>query len=129
MSFDWTKFLDVAEQLIPDKEENPDDALLRTSISRSYYGAYGVAYTFFEQEGGVRPTENTHISIHSIFKESQNDLVCEIGNGLGSLWIERKKADYKKESIWSLNQVKLLLIKARMIVSNVKEAKRNNLSL
>ena len=129
MNFDWTKFLDVAEQIIPDKVETPDDALLRTAISRSYYGAYGVAFTFFEQKGGVLPTKDPHNSIHKNFKESQNDLICEIGNGLGSLWIERKKADYNKNSSWSLSQVQLLLALAKMTVGYVNEAKRKNISL
>jgi uncharacterized protein (UPF0332 family) len=51
MSFDWTGFLAVAQDLVDQHASENEEAALRCAVSRAYYAAYHHAVTFCESQG------------------------------------------------------------------------------
>ena len=127
MSFNWTLFINLAEHLIEDHNPQMDDAWIRTSVSRCYYGLYGLASDFIKSEGIVLPSKDTHKFVREQYKNSSNKKLNKIGNGLGNLLLERKKADYYKSISITHTQSKLLFLLTKQMIELLKEIKRANL--
>jgi len=113
MSFDWNSFIDLADYLISDEIKDINEAYIRTSISRSYYGVYGVASDYVEEKKGAIPKENSHKYVRERYKLSSEPQALKIGNKLGILWSYRKKADYIKTSILKRKDAKITLSQAK----------------
>lgn len=73
MSFNWKVFINLAEYLI--KNHNPDmnEGWIRTSISRSYYGTYGIASELIKSKGIRLPREKTHKFVSGKYTISGNN--------------------------------------------------------
>jgi hypothetical protein len=66
-AFEWLQYLTVAEEL----GARPDEAALRSSISRAYYYVYHLALTRAESNA-YRPErgESTHVQLWRLFSGS-----------------------------------------------------------
>ncbi|MGQ9626069.1 MAG: hypothetical protein ACUVV0_04085 [Anaerolineae bacterium] len=57
MSFNWADFLTLAEALLRDPNSpGPEEASLRSAISRAYYAAFRVTRNFGRDRGEFIPT-------------------------------------------------------------------------
>jgi uncharacterized protein (UPF0332 family) len=94
MPFDWKEFLVLARAL----SKNPDEASLRSAVSRAYYCAFNIAMARAE-ENGYRPkgdaTGGMHDLLWQLYGRNQ-DVICQEISLLGPRmkW-RRVKADYK----------------------------------
>ena len=126
MSFDWKTFIKLAEYLIQDNNPDMDEAWIRTSISRSYYGIYGIASELIRSKGIEIPPRDPHKFVREKYTTSSDDTLKKIGNRLGSLWWYRKKADYEKEIDSTQNNSKLLLFEANETIDFIKTVKKTS---
>ncbi|MBI4330366.1 MAG: hypothetical protein HY673_03690 [Chloroflexi bacterium] len=102
MEFDPTAFIDLAESLLAELSPLPtptsklDQARVRASIGRSYYGAYLVAREKLVSLGGFVPTGRPED--HSRIVESLGGFGSELGGRLDRLRAKRNKDDYNLNS-------------------------------
>lgn len=55
MSFDWKKYLELAEYIYENSSILPDkEACYRTSVSRAYYAAFCIARRYLQESDGKR---------------------------------------------------------------------------
>ncbi len=96
MSFDWTEYLGLAKELAGyGKTPASEEARLRSTVSRAYYAAFGVARnTSRHQEGIALPRGDVHKYVWDQFKRSSNPVRKEIGAYGDRLKKDRVKADY-----------------------------------
>ena len=113
MSFDWNSFVDLADYLISDEIKDINEAHIRTSISRSYYGVYGVASDYAQEKGCRLPDQNKHTYVRDRYKLSPEPQAIQIGNRLGILLSGRIRADYKKTTSLKREDAKRILTQAK----------------
>jgi uncharacterized protein (UPF0332 family) len=76
MSFDWSKYVELAEKLIEqEKDEKIESAYYRSSVSRSYYGAYCLARDLLFSKGFNIPRTNTHMAVREAFQQGSNRVI------------------------------------------------------
>ena len=123
MSFEWNSFVDLADYLISDEIKDINEAHIRTSISRSYYGVYGVASDYAQEKGCKLPDKNQHAYVRDRYKLSNVPQVLKIGNRLGILFSDRKKADYIKTLILRRKDAKRVLSQAKATLRYLEDLK------
>jgi hypothetical protein len=98
MAFDWRRYVELANELIA-HPGSPQlaEASLRTSISRSYYGVFGIAAGHLEKRVPIQRID-THKFVRDQYRYSSIKAEEKIGNDLLSLWQERKAADYDRDA-------------------------------
>jgi uncharacterized protein (UPF0332 family) len=97
MSFNWADFLTLANALVRSPNSpGPEEASLRSAISRAYYAAFRVARNFGRDRGELIPTETgrDHRLVRDHFKSSPDRIRRKIGLDLGRLYDNRTSADY-----------------------------------
>ena len=96
MSFDWSQFLRVAEDLAGQGTTPPSqEAKLRSSVSRSYYAAFCTARNHLRDTDGLMiPLDDAHKFVREEFKNSADTSRKQIGADLDRLRIDRNKTDY-----------------------------------
>jgi len=89
VSFDWRKYLELAQSLCADREAS--EASLRAGISRAYYAAFHVC----RKHAGV-PTDgpDSHARVWNKMSESPDRVEKSIGASGDRIKGMRKKADY-----------------------------------
>ncbi len=100
MSFDWTQYLFLAEQLNKEAGSSPKrEAMLRSAISRAYYAAFCHSRKFLvDQKNKVIPSNPAaHGLVRELFEDNGSTLELTIATNLDRLRIERNKADYDDE--------------------------------
>ena len=115
MSFDWSDYLDLAQDLFTQSANAPyTDASLRSAISRAYYAAYHKARTRLYDKWGIAvPADaSAHSAVRREFKQKNQKLIATT---LDRMRIDRNKADYNdavvnlsitaKENLRRANQV------------------------
>jgi uncharacterized protein (UPF0332 family) len=96
MSFDWSEYLDLAQELAgratgPSSQE----AKLRSAISRAYYAAFCKARNHLrDNEGLPIPKVDVHRYVRDQFKNSPDKARKEVGENLNRMRKDRNKADY-----------------------------------
>lgn len=97
MSFDWSQYIELAEDLISQAQGGRlDQALFRSSISRAYYGAFCLARDkVVEYNGEPLPRVDTHRRVRETFHGSTAYEAMQVGSKLGNLLRQRKIADYE----------------------------------
>lgn len=121
MSFDWKPYLQVAEELINRQNaKGLEEAYLRSAISRSYYGIFGIARAFLKQSGVTLPSKDTHKTLRSEFKNSPDSIKKKIGFDLDRLWKDRKDADYEDAVYINLKRAQMSYQMAIRILQNFK---------
>lgn len=97
MSFDWTEYLYLAQDLAGQGVTAPtEEAKLRSAISRAYYAAFCKARNHLrDREGRYIPqTGKAHRCVRDTFKSSHDRRRKRIGENLSRLGADRVKADY-----------------------------------
>ena len=89
-------FIDLAKSLVD--QNNPSEAAIRTSVSRSYYGLYNLLSGFFEANDFRLPVAaEAHKIVHRDLYNCGIPIVRDIAEFLQELRVERNKADYHLE--------------------------------
>lgn len=97
MSFDWADFLTLADALVRDPNlPGPEEASLRSAISRAYYAAFHIARNFGRDRREFTPTGTgrDHWLVMNHFKSSPDRIRRKIGLDLDRLYGNRTSADY-----------------------------------
>ncbi len=95
MSFDWSEYVELAEKLIEqDKDKKIESAYYRSSVSRSYYGAYCLARDLLINKGFYISRTDAHKTVREAFQQDSRSVTKKVGEDLKRLWGERKNADY-----------------------------------
>ncbi len=96
MSFDWSQYIELAENLISQAQGgNLDHALFRSSISRAYYGAFCLARNKVADYDGEAHRTDTHRYVRESFLDSTAYEAMQVGHKLNNLLRQRKNADYE----------------------------------
>ena len=95
MSFNWSDYLILAQNLV-DKTSFPcQEAEFRSAISRAYYGAYCSTRNYLNGKGcNIPKTGEAHKLVREILSCKQGYPFRQIESDLGRLWGHRKNADY-----------------------------------
>lgn len=96
MSFDWHLYVTLADELLgTTKIEGMEEAYFRSSISRSYYGAFCIA----RNKKGFQVYEkgNVHRKVIDEYKNASSKNEKKIGRNLDELRRLRNHADYKED--------------------------------
>jgi uncharacterized protein (UPF0332 family) len=97
MTFDWSEYLKLAQELAGDVASSPnEEAKLRSSVSRAYYAAFCKARNHLRDidDHQIPKRGNVHKYVRDQFKDSPDNVRKKIGNDLDRLRIHRNKADY-----------------------------------
>ncbi len=114
MSFHWEKYVYLAEELMNRK----DDAYLRSSISRAYYGVWCLArnkkgYKRYKTRKG----ENIHWKVINEYKNSNDRNEQNIGRILDKLRRLRDNADYNEDRLINKDLAERSVISAKNILN------------
>jgi uncharacterized protein (UPF0332 family) len=117
MSFDWSEYLHLAQELTGQAVTPPSqEAKLRSAISRAYYAAFCLARNHLLDKGYPVPTDGrAHKYVPQKFKSRPDLSHRQIGENLDRLREDRRKADYD-------NVVSGLPSKTRMAIKLAKQA-------
>ncbi len=110
MSFDWKDFIRLAEKLT----QTPDEASLRSAISRAYYGVFCIT----RNKKGLNHLKHAgvHQEVIKRYKNSNDPNEQKIGIFLDKLRDSRNKADYDENANVNLHLVQRVLIHANNIL-------------
>ncbi len=98
MSFHWSEYLDLAQELTRESLASPlREAMFRTAISRAYYAAFGQARNRLVIIDGeeIPRGANTHQHVINTFEDSNDSRRRTIGHLLHHLRSTRNAADYE----------------------------------
>jgi uncharacterized protein (UPF0332 family) len=92
MGFEWSKYLELAEELA----QRDDEAALRSAVSRAYYAVYGKARSHLQYKGiAISNAVNGHEAVWNAFKESGGRTSTGIGINGDRLRRQRNVTDYE----------------------------------
>jgi uncharacterized protein (UPF0332 family) len=97
MSFDWTEYYTLAQELIGTSTAPANiEAKMRAAISRLYYAAFCRARNYLrDREGLVIPAgARAHRFVRDTFRNSQDRIRQKVGDRLDKLRVYRNRADY-----------------------------------
>jgi len=97
MSFNWVDFLALADTLVRDPSSpGPEEASLRSAISRAYYAAFCSARNFARDSENLalEHTARDHQLVRYHFQGASDRTHRKIGLNLNRLRNNRNKADY-----------------------------------
>src|ERR1044071_8652957 len=101
MPFDWKELITVAEFLQNQSNSNcPQEAVLRSAISRAYYAAFCHARNYALNRPNmndrliIQRDDNIHEKVPDYFRDKRN---FKIANTLRKLRIWRNQCDYNGE--------------------------------
>lgn len=99
MSFDWTHYLHLAQELTGDNAiPSDEEAKLRSAISRAYYAVHCAARNLARQKDNyTKPRFDPHQALIKHFLESPHRDRKSIGIHLQRLRDNRVKADYENQ--------------------------------
>ena len=117
MTFDWSEYLKLAQELAGDAANSPnEEAKLRSSVSRAYYAAFCKARNHLRDIDGNRilsvdpPKVNVYTYVRNQFKNSSDKSRKKIGNDLNRLRLRRNKVDYD-DGVSGLSQLATVSLK------------------
>lgn len=100
MSFDWQAYVELANELITHQRTHTlAEAYCRASVSRSYYGVFGIARAWTRAHGIEVGPPGTHWRVREQYERSLTPDYKKIGAYLHKLWKERKDADYEDSAV------------------------------
>jgi len=122
MSFDWKLYITLAEELI-NYRTNSDlqEACLRSSISRGYYGVYCIARNFLIKKGKTIPKTDSHKFVREEYQNNPSLVEKKIAKNLKRLLGERKEADYDEEAELDLNRARTALLLCQETLQYLKK--------
>lgn len=107
MSFDWTLYVELSDELINhQKTPSLKDAYLRSAISRSYYGVFCIARSLLIDKTVYFSREEPHKEVREHYNNAATRKEKQIGTKLSRLWTERKSADYDADESFDNERAK-----------------------
>ena len=95
MSFDWQNYLRLAQYMMDRAVEFPEtEACYRSVVSRAYYSVFCLARNCVSEFDGENFYGNDHQALQDHFMSHTHRARTRLGNKLGQLHQDRKKADY-----------------------------------
>lgn len=120
MCFDWNLYVQLADELINHhKTASLQEAYLRTSISRSYYGVFCIARNFLISKGIYMQKTDTHKFVSDQYVDSNNRIEKKIGQDLNRLRRRRRNADYEDRATINLNEANTAYSMALCVMKNL----------
>jgi hypothetical protein len=123
VSFDWSEYLNLAQELVGQAASPPSqEARLRAAISCAYYAAFCESRNHLRDREGHRGPSGgrIHQFVRDQFKGSSDRSRRQIGYDLDGLRSDRNKADYD-DSIANLNgMVAMDIVLASRVISMLK---------
>jgi hypothetical protein len=106
MPFDWNLYIELAKELLDGQRGKVpfQEAHLRTSISRSYYGVYCIARNYLKDKNIQIPDRDPHKFVREVYSASSNGQEMRIGENLGRLLRRRNIADYENDTIINFSE-------------------------
>jgi len=98
MTFDWSEYLKLAQELAGDDTTSAnEEAKLRSSISRAYYAAFCKARNYLRdvENQNIPRSGQAHTYVCGKFADSYDRTRAKIGTNLKRLKQYRKQADYE----------------------------------
>lgn len=121
MSFDWSEYLTLAQELTSAAATSPiQEAHLRTAISRAYYAAFWKARSFLLDKDGYQTPKgiNAHWDVLNKFEGSSDMRRRKVGTLLRSLKGLRNIADYEATFLGNQpGRTQGVLIEAEQVIS------------
>ena len=111
MSFDWEKFVDLAESI---QQQIKTEESFRTAISRAYYGAF--CKTRDSRGFNSYTKSDVHSKVINQLKNSNDPDDIKIGQILDVLRMERNKADYEGDAYIDEGLSLRCIVKAKEIL-------------
>jgi uncharacterized protein (UPF0332 family) len=121
MSFDWSHYLDIAQDLyMQASNSSHQDASLRCAISRAYYATFHKArLSLYDKWGILVPEDATaHWEIRKEFKRKSQR---QIAATLDRMRIDRNKADYNDSVVGLTTMASENLKRANQVISDLKK--------
>ncbi len=119
------EFLPVAERY----QSSGQEAERRTSIGRSYYGAFNVLIAKLSREGvGFHEHQDDHKLLANYFKSSKHLSAYKIGQSLESLRRLRNDSDYRMTLTISVTSSEFAYRLAGDVIRRFDELSREELS-
>jgi len=107
MSFDWKKYLSLAEELA----QNSEESYLRSSVSRAYYSVFCIVRN--ETVGKQYKKSDVHNKVIEILKNKEDKNLKKIGWNLDELRKVRNKADYDEDEEIDYDLVSRMILIAK----------------
>ncbi|MDX2190147.1 MAG: hypothetical protein SFY32_09800 [Bacteroidota bacterium] len=118
MAFDWTSYLDLAEELM---ESHDNQAKLRTAISRAYYAAFVTCKIKANLPSSISIGES-HKKVIDFYKENNDVPIFQtIGTCLLNLRKIRNDADYNGHFKTNWQEVEKQIGLAKYILQNLDQ--------
>jgi uncharacterized protein (UPF0332 family) len=114
MTFDWTEYLKLANELA----KRNDEASLRSSISRAYYGVFCIARNILGYKN--YKGKNVHQKVIDKLKQNGSEFPKKLGQYLDELRRARNKADYCEDLVISKKFAQRMFELSREIFSVFK---------
>lgn len=127
VDFDWSKYLDLAQELIEESSGADAEARLRSSVSRAYYAAFCKARNHLRDTSGyLMPLlGETHKLVINSFRNSTEPELRLVGNNLERLRIDRNKVDYDDSVSGLESMAQLAVLLAQQIISTLENLKND----
>lgn len=128
MSFDWSEYLTLAQELASQTERSSlQEARLRSAVSRAYYAAFRTARNHLRDKAGKTNWEltqgNTHQNVIDLFTDlynkSNNQGHLLIAQMLRDLRSARNKTDYNDTVPHLKGLTSSVLLQAQRIISSL----------
>lgn len=125
MSFDWSQYLLVAQELAGQKAApSSQEAKLRAAVSRAYYAVFCKASNHLRDKEGLPITQrryqkHDHGVVIREFENGRDAMRKQIGQDLRRLHGDRTRVDYHDNAGITANQVVLDLALAELLIANV----------
>jgi uncharacterized protein (UPF0332 family) len=108
--FDWSEYFRLADEL----GRRPDEAWLRSAISRAYYYVYHLALARAEANAyKALPGEGTHTQLWRVFSASPEPDCQRLAAIAARLKEKRERADYENYFVRVAEEVPVLLADAQ----------------
>lgn len=127
MPFDWGDFVRLAEELRSRQwQDSLKEALLRSAVSRAYYGAFGTACEYAETYLGF-PRSHTgrdHRALIDFLRRQSEEPIAQLSMELDQLRKWRNQCDYDREVPALEVMVQNAIDSAKYIINQVQYARR-----
>jgi len=108
--FDWSEYFTLADAL----GKRPDEASLRSAISRAYYFVYHLGLARAMANGYQRaPGEPSHIQLWRLFSDNPEGICQKLAQIANRLKQKRERADYDTTFPRIDEEVPIMLAEAR----------------
>ena len=120
MTFQWSTYVELASRLLQDRRSDLEEAYLRASISRAYYGVFGAIWDKRGQRIAARyGSKHQRLIMHLL--NSPHPVDQKVGAALERLRKARNLADYEGLAVITSRRARKALNLASSIQKKIQE--------